>query len=71
VPIEKAFSFQRRDVLHHRRLAGEAEMILDLASARRDAFLALLALYKIKHAPLPLGQHVEMVMQMTVGRKFK
>ena len=57
VPIEKTFSLQCRDVLHHRRLAGEPEMILDFSRARRNAFLPLLALNKIKHAPLPVGEH--------------
>jgi hypothetical protein len=57
VPVEKTFSLQRRDVLHHRRLAGEPEMILNFARARRNAFFPLLALNKIKHAPLPVGEH--------------
>src|SRR5438874_9020103 len=59
VPVEKTFSLQCRDVLHYRCLAGEPEMILDFARARRNAFFALLALNKIKHAPLPVGEHAE------------
>jgi hypothetical protein len=57
VPIQKSLSLQCGDVLHHRRLAGEPKMILDLARARRDTFLALLALNEIKDASLPLCQH--------------
>src|SRR4029453_4436563 len=63
MPVEKPFSLQCRDVLHHRCLAGEAEMILDFARAWRNAFLALLTLNKIKHPPLPVGQHLEMILQ--------
>jgi hypothetical protein len=33
-------------------------MILDFTRTRGDPFLALLALDKIENAPLPLGQHV-------------
>jgi hypothetical protein len=33
-------------------------MALDLARARGDAFLALLALDEIENPPLPVGQHV-------------
>ena len=57
MPVQETFSFQRRDVLHHRRLAGEPEMILDFARAGRNAFFPLLALNEIKHAPLPVGEH--------------
>jgi hypothetical protein len=32
-------------------------MILDFARARRNTFFALLALNKIEHAPLPVGEH--------------
>jgi hypothetical protein len=49
--------------LHHGRLAGEPEMILDFPRARRDAFLALLALNKIKDISLPLGEHVSIMRQ--------
>ena len=58
MPIKKTLSLQRGDVLHHRRLAGEPKMTLDLARARRDAFLALLALDEIENVSLPIGQHV-------------
>src|SRR5215471_11184447 len=57
VSVKKPFSLQRRDVLHHRCLAGEPEMVLDLARTRRNAFFALLALNKIKNASLPVRQH--------------
>jgi hypothetical protein len=30
---------------------------LNFARARRNAFFPLLALNKIKHAPLPVGEH--------------
>jgi len=63
VPIEKPLSLQRSNVLHHRCLAGEPEVILDFARARRDPFLALLTLNKIKNAFLPLRQHVGMIAQ--------
>src|SRR5205823_5028899 len=63
VPIKKAFSLQRGDVLHHRCLAGESEMILDFARARRDPLLPLLTLNKIKNAFLSLGQHAGMIAQ--------
>src|ERR1041385_559735 len=59
VSVEKTFSLQRRDILHHGRLAGEPEVILNLARARCKTLFALLVLNKIKHAPLPLGQHEE------------
>src|SRR6267143_3182373 len=57
--IEKTFAFQGCDVLHDRRLAGETEVVLDFARARRDSFLALLGLNEIEHAFLPTGQHTE------------
>jgi hypothetical protein len=38
-------------------LAGEAKMILDFARAGGDTFLALLALNKIEHTSLSIGQH--------------
>src|SRR6266513_878517 len=63
VPVEKTFSLQSRDVLHHRCLAGEPEMTLDFASARRNAFFPLLALNKIKHAPLSVGKHAGTILQ--------
>jgi hypothetical protein len=62
VPVEKTFSLQRHNVLHHRCLAGEPEMILDFARARRNAFFPLLALNEIKHASLPVGEHLEMML---------
>ena len=63
MPIEKPFAFQRGDVLHHRCLTGEPEMILDFARARGDSGVALLALNKVKNASLPLSQHVSMFVQ--------
>src|SRR6476646_6224114 len=38
-------------------------MILDLARARRNAFFSLLSLNKIKHAPLPVGEHAGTILQ--------
>jgi hypothetical protein len=58
VPVEKTFALQRRDVLHHRSLTGEAEMTLDFARAGRDAFFSLLPLDKVEYAFLPLRQHM-------------
>jgi len=58
VTIEKTFALEGGKVLHDRRLAGEAKMILDFACAGGDAFLALLALNKIKHTSLAVGQHL-------------
>jgi hypothetical protein len=46
-------------------------MILDFARARRDAFLPLLALNKIKHAPLPVSEHACTILQSAESRKFK
>jgi hypothetical protein len=46
-------------------------MILDFARARRNTFLALLALNKIKHAPLPVGEHPGTILQSAESRKFK
>ena len=57
VTIEKSFAFQSCDVLHDRGLAGETEVVLNFARARRDSFLALLGLNEIEHAFLPIGQH--------------
>src|SRR5437763_1067339 len=59
VAIEKSFAFQSCDVLHDRRLAGETEVVLNFARARRDSFLALLGLNEIEYAFLPIGQHTE------------
>ena len=50
VAVQKAFPLQRVDVLHHRSLAGEAEMMLDFARARGDAFFALLGLDEFQDA---------------------
>jgi hypothetical protein len=46
-------------------------MILDFSRARRNAFFALLALNKIKHAPLPVGEHAGTLLQSTGSSKFK
>ena len=61
VPLEKSFALESVDVLHDRGLTGEAEVALDLASARRHAFLALLALDEIENALLPRGQHADII----------
>ena len=71
MPVEKTFSLQCRDILHHGGLAGEPEVILDLARARRKTLFALLALNKIKHGPLPFGQHDGIILQVVAPRKFK
>ena len=39
-------------------------MILDFARARRNTFLALLALNKIQNASLPLRQHAGIIVQL-------
>jgi hypothetical protein len=57
VTLKKSFLLERSDVLHHRRLAGESEMILDLARARGDALFALFALDEMENASLAVGQH--------------
>jgi hypothetical protein len=46
-------------------------MILDFARAGRNAFFPLLALNKIKHAPLPVGEHAGTMLQSAGSRKFK
>lgn len=53
--IEKTFPFQRGDVLHHRSLARETEVLLNFARAWRQAFFALLGLDEFQNASLPLG----------------
>src|SRR5205814_6649177 len=58
VTIEKTFALEGGKVLHHRRLAGEAKMILDFACTGGDAFLALLTLNKIKQASSTVGQQL-------------
>src|SRR5438046_10208399 len=55
-PVEKTFSLECCDVLHDGCLAGESEMVLDLASARRDACVSLLAWSNIKEAPFALRE---------------
>ncbi len=59
--IEKAFAFERGDVLHDRCLAGEAEMALDFAGAWCKPFFPLLALDKIENVFLTIGQHATMI----------
>src|SRR5215467_8432033 len=49
VTLEKSFFLERGDVLHHRCLTGKPKMTLDFTRARRDAFLALLALDEIQN----------------------
>jgi hypothetical protein len=46
-------------------------MILDFARARRNAFFPLLALNKIKHTSLPVGEHAGTILQSAESRKFK
>ena len=69
--VEKTFSLECCDVLHDGCLAGESEMLLDFARARRDAFFSLLALNKIKDATLPVGEHPGIMLQSAGSRKFK
>ena len=57
VAIKKTFAFERSNVLHHRCLARESEVPLNLARAWRDSFFALLALDKIENVFLALSQH--------------
>jgi hypothetical protein len=57
VTLQDSFSFERGDVLHHRRLTGESKVALDLARARRDSFVALLSLDEIEDASLSISQH--------------
>src|SRR6266480_839184 len=57
VALEKPFPLESGEVLHHRSLTGETKMALDLPRARRDSFLALLALDEIEDALLSLRQH--------------
>src|SRR5207237_1571990 len=54
--LQKSFSLERGEVLHHRSLAGEMEMALDFTRARGQSFFALLALDEIEDAFLPLSQ---------------
>jgi hypothetical protein len=71
VTLEKSFSFERRDVLHHRSLTGKMKMTLDLARARGKSFVALLALNEIENAFLAMSQHKPSI-GGAVGRcKFK
>src|SRR5256885_15899178 len=71
VTLQNPFSFERGDVLHHRRLTGESKMALDLARARRDSFFPLLALDEIEDALLSLSQHKLSIGASACGRKFK
>jgi hypothetical protein len=61
VTLQKSFSLERDEVLHHRSLTGETEMVLDFARARRESFLTLLTLDEIEHAFLPRSQHAFIV----------
>jgi len=68
VAIEKSFAREGGNVLHNRSLAGEAKMILDFARAGGDTFFTLLALNKIKHTSLAIGQHFKEMMQRIGSR---
>ena len=57
MPVQETLALQCADVLHNRRLAGEAKMSLDFARARGDSSLPLLTLNKIEDSFLALGQH--------------
>ena len=57
VAVQEAFALEGVDVLHHRCLAREAEMMLDFARAGRDPFFALLGLDKFQDASLSLREH--------------
>src|SRR6476619_7974144 len=70
VTVEKTFALQGGDVLHHRSLARETEVRLDLAGARCDSLFALLGLDEFQDASLPLGKHVVRMNENAQGRKF-
>ncbi len=55
--VEETFPLQNVEVLHDRRLAGEAEVLLNLARAGRYSFLALFGLNEAEHVPLSVGEH--------------
>ena len=60
MPLEKTFPLQSSDVLHHRGLAGETQMLLNLARARRDSLPSLLGLNELENVLLPDSEHVNM-----------
>src|SRR5204862_5425588 len=55
VSIKNPFALQQPEVLHDRRLTGEAEMMLDFPRAAGDSFFPLLTLNEIEDLLLPLG----------------
>ena len=57
VAVQKAFALERVDVLHHRCLAREAEMMLNFTRAWRHAFLTLLRLDEFQNASLSFREH--------------
>src|SRR3954470_5782494 len=57
VAVQKTFPLQRVDVLHDRGLARKTEMMLDLARAGGNPFLALLRLDELQDVSLPLREH--------------
>ena len=71
VTLEKSFSFERGDVLHHRSLASKMKMTLDLARARGESFVALLALNEIEDAFLAMSQHKPSIGAAVRRCKFK
>src|SRR5882757_4017049 len=57
VAVEEAFARQCLDVLHHRCLAREAEMMLDFPRAWRHPFFTLLRLDEFQNASLSFREH--------------
>src|SRR4051794_3642624 len=55
--VDKTFPLECVEVLHDRRLTGEAEVLLNLARTRRDSFLALFALNESEDVSLTIGEH--------------
>ena len=71
VTLQKSFPLERAEVLHDRGLTGEPKMTLDLARARGQSALSLLALNKIENFSLPLSQHELSIGALTRRCKFK
>ena len=69
--LEKSFPLERGEILHHRSLAGEMKMTLDLARARRETALTLFALDEIENFSLPFRQHELSIGALRTRCKFK
>ena len=68
MPIEKAFSLERGNVLHYGCLAGEAEMVLNFTRAGVIPFSRCSRWMKSRTLSLPLGQHVDIIVRSCVDR---